>query len=130
MSGIIIVGALLVFMFLVSYWFFKLGELSGLQHFFLQLLMIGFFLFSTGILGVVVMDNTNTCNWVSTQVNSTVTVFEEECEADNSGVIFNFMMTWFYRLIIIYLFLWLLFELFNYLNWLPKKKKSSEDDYL
>jgi hypothetical protein len=133
MSGAIAVGLFaLLFMFLVSYWFFKLGELGGLQHFFLQLLMVGFLLFGSSVLGVAGLDASRDCQWVIDEIDETTDpnyyAWKYKCLEDAKGyaVTFNTVLTWFWRLITVYMFLWLLFSLLDYLGKLPKGMRRNE----
>ena len=123
--------------FLAAYFFFKLGELTGLEHLFLQLLMFGVVLLSVQVLGVAVYDSSFNCdikvisqfddNSVNPDSNKTFT-YGQVCgdEASTGANSFLRLTTWFTRLGFIYLFLYLLFKVLEMLGKLPKGMRRDD----
>lgn len=116
--SVVIGSAALVF--LASYWFFKLGKITGDEHLFLQLIMTVFVIGGLVVLGGAVSQASLNCEWVVESMEEDEGgidqyTYTEVCRDESTGISNTFfvVVTWFYRLFIIYLFLYLIFKVFR-----------------
>ena len=107
------------------YMFFKLAELSGMQHFFLQLLMLAFVMSGLGVAGNGVLEDSRSCEWLLDDIDETGGTSDHSyvytCleEPSRTAEIFSSAVSWFNRGLVLYMFFYLLFSLLDYLGKLP-----------
>jgi hypothetical protein len=126
MSGMGIVGFLLIFMF------FKLGE-GEKKHYLLQLLMLGFILGIFVLIGKASLDSNdysycswNMKNYTSVGGNITDMNYSFECPNNPPNTAGTFYKTtlWIMRVTFIYLFIYYFYELMSYFGLIKRREKE------
>lgn len=120
--------------FLLAYIMFKLktevddstGE-NKQNHFILQLILLFFIVGLLALMGKATMDNSKDCSWLiaNQTVSGNTTIFNNEyvCSDSitNTGLNFYKAIMWAVRIIYLYIFGYIVFEVLKYLGWVVPK---------
>ena len=128
MGNYILLASIGIFGFLLLFMFFKLGENKENNHYILQLVVLGFLLGLFVLIGKTALDEKNYCAW--NVVNSTTTNgvnlynYNYMCEENTHTTTRSFYNTiiWFVKVVMMYIFLYITIEFFNYAKALIKKR--------
>jgi len=119
MGNITLLLGIGIFAVICIYMFFKLSEQTketGRSHFILQLLILFFVLISLVLIGKVGLDDSNMCEFVITDstliANTTTYNHTYLCETNTNTTSETFYQTtlWFFRLVLIYMFIYFAYE--------------------
>jgi hypothetical protein len=113
-GGLAVVGAMLIALF------FKLSDDPDKKHFLLQILFLGFIVFIMVLVGKASFDEKDHCNWlVSNSTTSGLTTsydYVYSCSENTNSThqTFYTLTVWIMRIVMIYVFLYFSFEVFNF----------------
>lgn len=119
-----------VTMFLLVYIMFKIKtdvDANTQNHFLLQLIILFFIIGLFALLGKATLDESINCEWIvdNSTVNNNVTTYETSytcSEAqNNTGLNFYKAIMWMVRILFLYVFLYIAYEVLKYLGWVVPK---------
>ena len=117
-------------MFLLVYIMFKIKtdvDANTQNHFLLQLIILFFIIGLFALLGKATLDESINCEWIvdNSTVNNNVTTYETSytcSEAqNNTGLNFYKAIMWMVRILFLYVFLYIAYEVLKYLGWVVPK---------
>jgi hypothetical protein len=118
MGNVTLLLALGIFGFMLLFMFFKLrSDGQEKEHFFLQLLVLGFLLGVFLLIGKVGLDDKDFCSWnvanstASGDVTSYVYHYDCEVNTNTTSDTFFVSITWLVRCVVIYVFIFFFLDL-------------------
>jgi hypothetical protein len=134
MGNLTLLIALGIFGFMLLFMFFKLRSDGGeSEHFFLQLLVLGFLLGVFVLIGKVGLDDKDFCSWnvanATISGDTTVYVYDYECDTNVRTTSTNFydLITWLIRCVVVYVVLFFFYDLARRLGFIGGKKRGEAD---